>query len=66
MSVTQGERLPQTISSSSEEGGMTSFGGFMVSVGVLMGAGVIAAICAVAYGVYKRRHLSYQEISTSG
>jgi len=65
LSVTQGGKLPHP-SSSSEEGG-ASFGkvlGYIILV--FMGCGAVAAICAVAYGVYKRRHLAYQEISTSG
>lgn len=66
VTVTEGEKLPQHLSSSSEEEGLTSFEGFMISVGVLMGCGLIAACCAVGYGIFKRRHVSYQEISTSG
>jgi len=65
LSVTEGDKLPKHISSSSE-GGLTGFEGFMIATGVLMGIGVVCAVCAVGYGMYKRRHLSYQEISTSG
>lgn len=66
MTVTQGEKLPKKLSSSSGDEGITSFEGFMISVGVLMGVGLIAAACAVGYGIFKRRHVSYQEISTAG
>jgi len=66
LTVTQGERLPKTTGSSSETGGISGFGGFMIAVGVFMGVGVLCACGAIGYGIYKRRHLSYQEISTSG
>jgi len=74
MTVTEGEPLPQPTSSSlnpsSEKGGsgggLTSAEGFGVSILVLMGIGALCAVGAVAFGFYKRRHLSYQEISTSG
>jgi len=66
LSVTQGEKLPTHLSSSASEEGLTGFQGFMVATGVLMGIGVVCAAVAVGYGMYKRRHLSYQEISTSG
>jgi len=64
ITVTQGEKLPAT-GKSSYEAGLTSFEGFLISVGVLMGCGAIAACCAVAYGLYKRHHVSYQEIPSS-
>jgi len=67
LTVTQGERLPRSLYGiSSSEEGLTGFEGFMISVGVLMGIGALCAAGAVGYGVYKRRHLSYQEISTAG
>jgi len=66
LTVTQGERLPKSNPSSSEPEGISTFGGFMIAVGVFMGVGALCAVGAVGYGFYKRRHLAYQEISTSG
>jgi len=65
MTVSQGEKLPHAGSSSSGEEGLTPFEGFLVSVAVLMGIGLITAGCAIAYGLYKRHHVSYQEIPSS-
>jgi len=62
VTVTMGDKLPDHFSSESE-GGLTGGEGFLVSVGVLMGVGVVCAACAVGYGVFKRRHVSYQEIT---
>jgi len=66
LSVTQGEKLPTHLSSSGSEHPLTGGQQYLIALGVLMGVGVICAVCAVVYGMYKRRHLSYQEISTSG
>jgi len=66
ITVTEGEALPDRNTSSSSDEGLTGGEKFLISVGVVMGIGAFAAIAAVAYGIYKRRHLSYQEISTSG
>jgi hypothetical protein len=65
VSVTSGDKLPSHLSSESYEG-LTAGEGFLIAVGVLMGVGVISAGIAVGYGLFKRRHVSYQEISTSG
>jgi len=63
MTVTEGDLITDYLSSDSVTG-LTSFEGFMISVGVLMGVGVLSAVCAVGYGMYKRRHVSYQEITS--
>jgi hypothetical protein len=64
MTVTQGDKLPSHLSSESDEG-LTGGEKFLIATGVIMGAGLVAAIVAVAYGLFKRRHVSYQEITSS-
>jgi len=68
LTVTEGDPLPTPTSSSTHHSdeGLTAGEGFLVAVAVVMGIGVICAAGAVGFGYYKRRHLSYQEISTSG
>jgi len=65
VNVILGDKLPSHTSSSLIQG-LTAFDGFLISVGVLMGLGLVAAGVAVGVGLFKRRHVSYQEISTSG
>jgi len=62
LTVTEGEPIAEYISSDSDTG-LTSFQGFMVSVGVFMGIGVVSAAAAVTFTVYKRRHVSYEVIN---
>lgn len=65
LTVTRGAELPVAQSSSSEvEVGMSGFGKFMVATAVVACCGVVGAIVAVVYGIYKKRHLAYQEITT--
>ena len=67
LTVTEGDPLPKAGSSSTHKGDeLTPFEGFMVSVAVLMGIGLICAGIAIGFGFYKRRHLQYQEINSSG
>jgi len=65
MTVTQGPVLPEAEESSSNVG-LTGAQKFGIAVLVMMGLGAVVACCAVGYGMYKKRHLNYQEISTSG
>jgi len=64
MTVTMGDKLPSHLSSSESEG-YSAGTGFLISVGVLMGMGALCAVCAVGYGIFNRRHISYQEINPS-
>jgi len=66
LTVTQGGRLPKANSSSSEEGKVSFMKGVGYATLCLMGCGAVAAIGSVIYGMYKKKHLQYQEISTSG
>jgi len=63
VTITEGDKLPSH--SSESEGGLTGGQGFLVAIGVFMGIGVVVAVCAVGYGLFKRRHVSYQEITPS-
>jgi len=64
ITVTEGGELPSHLSSESG-GGFTPAEGFGISVGVFVGLGVCCALVAFGYGMFKRRHVSYQEITTS-
>jgi len=64
MNVTMGDKLPSHLSSESGEG-LSGGEKFLIAVGSFMGLGLICAVAAVCYGLFKRRHVSYQEISTA-
>jgi len=64
MTVTMGDKLPSHLSSESTSE-LTGFEKFLIATAVVMGAGVVCAAVAIGYGFFKRRHVSYQEITST-
>jgi len=65
MNVVQGDKLPSHLSSSSVVEGTTGWEKFGIAVIVLMSCGVVVAGVAIGYGIFKKRHVSYQEINNN-